>query len=64
MIELNTTYTHYKNKKSYTPINFCKIQENDIWTKAIIYKPNDQEELFVRTCEEFEEKFLLEVTIL
>ncbi len=64
MIELNKTYTHYKNKKSYTPINFCKIQENDIWTKAIIYKPNDQEELFVRTCEEFEEKFLLEVTIL
>ncbi len=64
MIELNKTYIHYKNNKSYTPINFCKIQENDIWTKAIIYKPNDQEELFVRTCEEFEEKFLLEVTIL
>jgi hypothetical protein len=31
MIELNTTYIHYKNKKSYIPINFCKIQENDVW---------------------------------
>ena len=59
MIELNKTYIHYKNKKSYTPIKFCQIQENDIWTKAIIYKPNDEEELFVRTCKEFEEKFSL-----
>ena len=38
MIELNKTYIHYKNKKSYTPLNFCKVQENDIWIEAIIYK--------------------------
>jgi hypothetical protein len=57
MIELNTTYIHYKNKESYTTINFCKIQENNIWVKAIIYKPNDCEELFVRSCKEFEDKF-------
>ena len=62
MIELNKTYTHYKNNKSYTPINFCKIQENDIWTKAVIYKPNDCDELFVRTYEEFVDKFKKEVT--
>jgi hypothetical protein len=57
MIELNTTYTHYKNKESYTIINFCKIQENNLWVDAVIYKPNDCEELFVRSCKEFEDKF-------
>ncbi|MDZ7817792.1 MAG: DUF1653 domain-containing protein [Aliarcobacter sp.] len=57
MIELNTTYTHYKNKESYTTINFCKIQENDTWVKAVIYKPNNSEELFVRSYEEFKNKF-------
>jgi hypothetical protein len=59
MLELNKTYIHYKNKQEYTTINFCKIQENDIWVKAVIYKPNDDEELFVRTYKEFEEKFSL-----
>ena len=57
MIILNTTYTHYKNKESYTTVNFCKIQENDFWIDAVIYKPNDCEELFVRSCKEFELKF-------
>lgn len=57
MIELNTTYIHYKNKKTYTTLHFCKIQENDFWVDAIIYKPNDCEELFVRTTKEFENKF-------
>jgi hypothetical protein len=63
MLELNKTYTHYKNKKQYIPLNFCKIQENDTWVKAIIYKPFDCEELFVRTCKEFEEKFSKESEI-
>ena len=57
MIQLNKTYIHYKNKKSYIPLNICKIQENDIWVKAIIYKPIDCEELFVRSYDEFEKKF-------
>ena len=59
MIELNKTYIHYKNKKSYITLNFCKIQENDVWVKAVIYKPEDCDELFVRSYEEFKEKFLL-----
>jgi hypothetical protein len=59
MIQLNQTYTHYKNKESYITINFCKIQENDIWVKAVIYKPDNCEELFVREYKEFEEKFNL-----
>ena len=59
MLHLNQTYTHYKNKESYITINFCKIQENDIWVKAVIYKPADVEELFVRAYKEFEEKFIL-----
>lgn len=58
MLEINKTYTHYKNHKDYTLLNICKIQENDIWVKAVIYKPNDDEGLFVRSYKEFEEKFL------
>ncbi|RZV19529.1 DUF1653 domain-containing protein [Aliarcobacter butzleri] len=58
MIELNTSYIHYKNKKTYIPLYFCKIQENDIWVKAVIYKPQDNEELFVRTYQEFQENLL------
>lgn len=59
MIQQNKTYIHYKNKQSYIVVDFCKIQENDIWTKAVLYKPADCEELFVRTLQEFEEKFSL-----
>lgn len=59
MIEKEKTYIHYKNKESYIVKEFCKIQENDIWVKAVIYKPADCEELFVRSLEEFEEKFQL-----
>jgi len=59
MLQLNQTYTHYKNKELYITINFCKIQENDIWVKAVIYKPADCDELFVREYKEFEEKFIL-----
>lgn len=61
MIEKNKTYIHYKNKKAYKVIDFCKIQENDIWVKAIIYLPEDSKELFVRSLEEFQEKFSLKL---
>jgi len=61
MIQINQTYTHYKNKESYITIDFCKIQENDIWVKAVIYKPADEEKLFVREYKEFEEKFILKL---
>ena len=61
MLQLNKLYTHYKNQEKYLTINFCKIQENDSWVEAIIYKPykhsDNCEELFVRTVKEFEEKF-------
>ena len=59
MLQLNTTYTHYKNQKNYITLNFCKIQENDVWVEAVIYKPENSEELFVRSCKEFEEKFIM-----
>jgi hypothetical protein len=59
MIKIDKTYKHYKNKDSYIVKGFCKIQENDIWVKAVIYKPIDCEELFVRPLKEFEEKFSL-----
>jgi hypothetical protein len=58
MLKLNQTYTHYKNKQNYLTIDFCKIQENDIWVKAVIYKPENEEGLFVREDNEFKEKFI------
>ena len=59
MIEINKAYIHYKNKEVYIVKGFCKIQENDIWVNAILYKPDDCEELFVRSLKEFEKKFTL-----
>ena len=59
MLQKNKTYTHYKNNQNYIVLDFCKIQENDLWVKAVIYRPEDCEELFVRSYKEFEEKFSL-----
>lgn len=59
MIEIEEVYTHYKNQETYIVQAFCKIQENDVWVKAVIYKPNNFDELFVRSLKEFEEKFTL-----
>jgi len=58
-IELNKNYIHYKNGLTYIPIDICKIQENDIWIEAILYKTQSQE-LFVRSKKEFIEKFVKE----
>lgn len=55
-IKFNKEYIHYKNKKSYIPIDICKIQENDTWIEAIIYKADD-DNLYVRSKKEFIEKF-------
>lgn len=55
-IKLNQNYKHYKNLQTYTPIDFCKIQEDDIWIEAVIYKTTSNE-LFVRSKKEFIEKF-------
>lgn len=59
MIEKDKKYIHYKNKEIYIIQGFCKIQENDKWIKAVIYKPENCDELFVRNFKEFEEKFSL-----
>ncbi len=53
---LNEKYKHYKNQEIYIPINFCKIQENDLWIEAVIYKTTTNE-LFVRSKKEFMAKF-------
>ncbi len=58
-VEFNTNYIHYKNGLAYIPIENCKIQEDDIWVEAILYKTQSQE-LFVRSKKEFIEKFIKE----
>ena len=52
-------YTHYKNDKDYFIVDYCAIQENDIWITAILYKEVDGNVLFVRSEKEFDEKFRL-----
>ena len=54
-----TIYTHYKNNKDYHIIDYCSIQENDIWVTGLIYKQVGGNILFVRSEKEFEEKFKL-----
>ena len=54
-----TIYTHYKNNKEYYIIDYCSIQENDVWVTAILYKEVDGNILFVRSEKEWEECFKL-----
>ena len=56
MIVFDKEYVHYKNGLTYIPVNRCKIQESNVWVEAIIYK-TESEELFVRSLEEFQNKF-------
>lgn len=59
---INNIYTHYKNKKKYKIIDICKIQENDIWTDAIIYiQINNPNEKYVRKIIEFNRKFIQDI---
>ena len=54
-----TIYTHYKNNKEYFIVDYCSIQENDVWVTGIIYKQVDGNILFVRSEKEFEKSFKL-----
>lgn len=58
MIKLKTLYKHYKNQKDYETIDFCKMQVNDVWLDAVIYR-SIEGALYVRSLEDFEEKFSL-----
>jgi len=53
-------YIHYKNGKEYIVENFCKIQVDNIWIDAVIYKENgsNNSNLYVRPTYEFLVKFL------
>ncbi|PKI80923.1 DUF1653 domain-containing protein [Malaciobacter halophilus] len=55
-LKLHQEYIHYKNLKTYIPIDFCKIQKDDIWVDAVLYKADDNS-LYVREKEEFIAKF-------
>ena len=54
-----TIYTHYRNGNQYEVVNYCRIQENDEWVTAILYKHVDGNILFVRSEENFEKCFKL-----
>ena len=56
-LERNSVYKHYKNKKLYFIIGFCKTQKNGKWTKAVLYSDIKKADLFVREAKEFKEKF-------
>ena len=58
-----TIYTHYKNNKDYIIIDYCSIQENDVWVTAILYKEVDGNVLFVRSEEDFERSFKLKTAV-
>jgi hypothetical protein len=56
MIQYNQIYKHYKNGEFYIPVEPCKIQMNDIWVEAVIYKDQSGNK-YVRPIEEFVVKF-------
>lgn len=50
-------YIHYANNKHYVIVGTARIQENDEWVNAVIYKSVNGSDKFVRTAEEFFKKF-------
>lgn len=53
-------FYHYKNLNPYEYIGPCRIQENDMWVEAVIYKEYKSlvdSGMFVRTKKEFLENF-------
>ena len=58
-IKIGDKFRHYKNGKVYVITNTdVRIQQNDEWLLAIEYRTLENEfPLFVRSREEFEEKF-------
>ena len=52
-------YVHYQNKKEYKPIYPCKLQQQDgTWVDGVVYHGHGNATLwFVRTLDEFNEKF-------
>ena len=58
MIELNTLYKHYKTGNDYLTLQFCKMQQNNQWLNAVIYKASyDDGMVYVRELKDFEDKF-------
>ena len=53
----NKIYIHYNNNKLYKVISEVKIQVNDIWVPAILYKEKGKKEKYVRELQEFLLKF-------
>ncbi len=56
LIELKTLYKHYKNGKDYETIDFCKMQTNNEWLEAVLYRGSDGN-LYVRELKDFADKF-------
>lgn len=57
-LDLTAVYTHYKKGNEYVIEQFCKIQVDDVWVEGVIYAQRfiyDQK--YVRTLEEFKQKF-------
>ena len=50
-------YVHYANNEHYIIVDVARIQENNEWVNAVIYKPVNGSDKFVRTAEEFFKKF-------
>ena len=50
-------YVHYANNEHYIIVDVARIQENDEWVNAVIYKSVNGSDKFVRTAEEFFKKF-------
>lgn len=56
-IEIDLVYKHYKNKINYVVVDFCKIQENNEWVEAVLYREFAGTQWYVRSLKEFKDKF-------
>jgi len=53
-------YIHYINNNSYVILDYCEIQEDDVWVEAVIYREFGYTKKYCRSKQEFFEKFKLE----
>ena len=52
-----TFYTHNKKGKTYTILNLCQFQFENIWYDAISYQDMETKKIYVRESEDFDNSF-------
>lgn len=56
---VNKIYRNLKNGYNYIVTELCKIKINDEWEEGVVYRRVGENQTYVRTIQNFNEKFRL-----